>query len=302
MKAYPNNQNCSYPRLCAHRGFSMASPENTLPAFALALAMGAQEIEVDLWLSKDGHLIVCHDPSVDRTSNGTGLIKDLTLKDIKELDAGCWFSSSFKGITYPLFEEVLDLVAGKTIINIHIKSPAISYPKPDKMKNRSIQLRKHHMNHQVIMPPVEEGQEDILPAVENRPWVPYSQTNFQKILDTLDAYNNRQYVYITGEADVLSTAREMAPDLARCCLEGHMNYTIVDHAVEYGCQKLQFCKGLTTMAMINKAKKHGLICNLFWTDDADEAKAYLDLGIDCLLTNNYQPIRTGLVYLGYPVK
>ena len=297
MKAYPNNQNCSYPRLCAHRGLNMAAPENTLPAFTLAVAMGAQEIELDLWLSKDGHLIVCHDPSVDRTSNGTGFIKDLTLKEIKGLDAGGWFSSSFKGVTCPLFEEVLDLVAGKTIINIHIKSPAINYPKPEKMKNRSIVLRERHMNHQIIMPPLEEGQEDILPEVENRPWVPYSQTDFQKILDALDVYNSRPYVYITGEADVLFTAREMAPNLARCCLEGHMNYTIVDHAVEYGCQKVQFCKGLTTMTMINKAKEHGLTCNLFWADDVEEAKAYLDLGIDCILTNNFQTIRAGLVNL-----
>lgn len=294
MKTHSNNQDCSYPRLCAHRGFNMVAPEDTLPAFALAVAMGAQEIELDLWVSKDGHLIVCHDPSVDRTSNGTGFIKDLTLKEIKALDAGSWFSPSFKGVTYPLFEEVLDLAAGKTIINIHIKSPAISYAKPEKMKDRSIVLRERHNNHHVIMPPLDEDQEDILPEVENRPWVPYSQADFQKLLDALDAYHNRPYVYITGEADVLSTARDMAPDLARCCLEGHMNYTIVEHALEYGCRKVQFCKGLTTMNMIRKAKAHGLTCNLFWADDLEEAKAYLDLGIDCILTNNFQPISAGL--------
>lgn len=297
MKAYLNNQNCSYPRLCAHRGYNMVAPENTLPSFALAVAMGAQEIELDLWPSNDGHLIVCHDPAVDRTSNGTGLIKDLTLKEIKELDAGSWFSPAYRGVAFPLFEEVLDLVAGKTIINIHIKSPAINYPKPEIMKHRSIDLRERHQNHQCLMPPLEESREDILPEVENRPWIPYSQSNFQKILDALDAYQNRPYVYFSGEADVLYTAREMAPDLPRCCLEGHMNYTIVDHALEFGCQKVQFCKGLTTMKMIKKAKEHGLTCNLFWADDVEEAKAYLALGIDCILTNNYQPISTSLANL-----
>lgn len=65
-----------------------AAPENTLPAFALTVAMGAQEIELDLWSNKDGGSVVCHDPTLDITTNGKGLISEMTIKEIKALDAG----------------------------------------------------------------------------------------------------------------------------------------------------------------------------------------------------------------------
>ena len=93
---------------------------------------------------------------------------------------------------------------------------------------------------------------------------------------------------------LLHTARAMAPDISLTCLEGHMNFSIVEHALEYGCKKVQFCKGLTTQAMLDKAKANGLICNLFWADDPEEAKQYFDLGIDCILTNNYLPVSEAL--------
>ena len=121
---HPNDKECTFPRLCAHRGYNKAAPENTLPAFALAVSMGAQEIELDLWPNKDGDLVVCHDPTVDRTTNGKGLISEMTTKEIKSLDAGTWFSPAYKEIKMPLFEEVLDLFANKVITNIHIKSPS----------------------------------------------------------------------------------------------------------------------------------------------------------------------------------
>src|SRR5438876_9015920 len=64
-----------FPRVCAHRGLSGLCPENTLPAFAAAVALGADEIELDVWASRDGELVVCHDDDVARTSNGKGLVR-----------------------------------------------------------------------------------------------------------------------------------------------------------------------------------------------------------------------------------
>ena len=127
----------AFPRLCAHRGYNFIAPENTLPAFALAVSMGADEIELDLWPSKDGDLIVCHDPKVDRTTNGSGIISEMTTKEIRALDAGEWFSPAFKGTRLPLFEEVLDLLGGKVIFNIHIKSPTRTKVKNEVMSQRS---------------------------------------------------------------------------------------------------------------------------------------------------------------------
>ncbi len=294
MKTYLNETQCPYPRLCAHRGLNMAAPENTLPAFAAAVALGAEEVELDLWPDRDGDLIVCHDPSVDRTSDGYGLIRDLSTKQIRALDAGSWYSPAFQGTRFPLFEEVLELVGRRTILNIHIKSPAVNKVRSEKMMLRGRELNERHSSHAVLMPPLPETGGEILPEVERRPLVPYPETDFLHIIKLLDSCNCRDYAYITGEADVLTTARGLEPDMPRCCLEGHMNYSIVEHAVEYGCKKLQFCKGLTTQGMIDRARRSGLICNLFWADTPEEAEAYMKTGIDCVLTNNWQPVRAGL--------
>jgi len=110
-----------YPHLCAHRGLSQACPENTLPAFAAALAVGAHEIEFDLWLSRDGAPVVCHDPTVDRTTDGGGAIAELSWEEIQRLDAGIKLGESWRGIRVPRLEQVLELVAGRIGLNIHIK-------------------------------------------------------------------------------------------------------------------------------------------------------------------------------------
>jgi len=282
------------PRLCAHRGYNFIAPENTLPAFALAVAMGADEIELDLWPSKDGDLIVCHDAKVDRTTNGVGIISEMTTQEIRALDAGSWFSPAFKGTKLPLFEEVLALLGDRVVYNIHIKSPTRTKVKDPVMSQRSKEWANFYNNHIETFPPLPVGIEQVVAAYEERPLMPYPEQDFQKILDTLDAYQLRDHAYIAGEKDVLYTARKMAPDIPRCCLEGHMNFTIVEHALEYGCQKVQFCKNLTTQAMIDKARANGLICNLFWADSAKEARAYMDIGIDCILTNNIGVVKAEL--------
>ena len=289
-----NEQKTTFPRLCAHRGYNFIAPENTLPAFALAAAMGADEIELDLWPSKDGDLIVCHDPKVNRTTDGEGIISEMTTKEIRQLDAGIGFSPAFKGTKLPLFEEVLDLLGGKVIFNIHIKSPTRTKVKNEVMSQRSKEWANFYNNHIETFPPLPVGIENVVAAYEERPLMPYPEKDFRRILDTLDAYKCRETAYIAGEKDVLFTAREMAPDIARCCLEGHMNFSIVEHALEYECKKLQFCKNLTTQAMIDKARANGLICNLFWADSAKEARAYMDIGIDCILTNNIGVVKAEL--------
>lgn len=87
-------------KVVAHRGLSGACPGNTLPAFAAAIALGADEIEFDLWASRDDELVVCHDDTVDRTSNGHGAIRDLAWADIRALDAGAWFSPQWAGVPF----------------------------------------------------------------------------------------------------------------------------------------------------------------------------------------------------------
>lgn len=112
------------PELMAHRGNSALAPENTLAAFAEALRGRSQSCELDVHLSADGHVIVMHDATVDRTTNGTGAIADMTLRQLKALDAGSWFGPEFAGEPVPLLSEVVELVGDRLKLNIEIKSAA----------------------------------------------------------------------------------------------------------------------------------------------------------------------------------
>ena len=115
----PNNN----PVVVAHRGASSVAPENTLSAFTKAIEMGADVVELDVHLSKDGEVIVIHDHSVDRTTDGTGDIEHLTLAELKKLDAGSWFSNDFAEEPVPTLREALELVNGRAIVLVEIKWP-----------------------------------------------------------------------------------------------------------------------------------------------------------------------------------
>lgn len=112
-----------YPRTCAHRGFPAVAPEGTMPGFGAAIALGAQEIEFDIWWTKDGELVVSHDRNLERCSDGTGLVTDYTYEELLKFDFGAKFGNdAFKGLRIPLFEEVLAQFACQVIMNIHIKT------------------------------------------------------------------------------------------------------------------------------------------------------------------------------------
>jgi glycerophosphoryl diester phosphodiesterase len=112
------------PALMAHRGNSGLAPENTLAAFALALDTKAEWIELDVHLSADGEVVVTHDPTVDRCTNGTGAIAEMTLAELRALDAGSWFGPEFAGKTVPTLAEVVALVGDRLRLNVEIKSAA----------------------------------------------------------------------------------------------------------------------------------------------------------------------------------
>lgn len=112
-----------------HRGDAKNAPENTLISFKRTVEMGADGIELDVQMSKDGHLVVIHDERVDRTTDGIGFVKDFTLKEIKRLDAGIKFGKKFTGERIPTLYEVFDLIGNRNfIVNIEIKSGIVIYP------------------------------------------------------------------------------------------------------------------------------------------------------------------------------
>ena len=93
--------------IIAHRGYRVVAPENTLPAFEAALAYDIDMLETDVHRTKDGYLVVIHDETVDRTTNGTGLVKELTLAEIKMLDAGSYKQPMMNNVSIPTLEELL---------------------------------------------------------------------------------------------------------------------------------------------------------------------------------------------------
>ena len=229
--------NSTLPHLCAHRGVSHACPENTLPAFGAAIAMGVQEIELDLWMSADGIPIVCHDSSVDRTTNGEGIIAEMTWANIQSLDAGITLGSEWSGVRIPRFEDILNIVDGRLSINIHIKEPGF------------------------------DGQ------------------LVKLVCDLLYEQGLPQMHYIAGDEDVLEVALDHAPEIPRACLAAQK---VPDHMVtvaeKFACNRVQFGRNVTPKAL-KKAHELGLICNLFWSDELNDARSYLSMGINVVLTN-----------------
>lgn len=111
----------------AHRGASGHAPENTLAAFRKALAMGATFVETDLQLSRDARFVAIHDSSVERTTNGQGAVHDLTLAELRRLDAGAWFGSQFAGERIPTLEEVLEFAKKHDVVFYLELKPAGSW-------------------------------------------------------------------------------------------------------------------------------------------------------------------------------
>lgn len=118
----PTDEFMPYPRICAHRGFPSVAPENSIPSFASAISLGAEEIEFDLWSTVDGEIVSMHGDDLSEVSNGIGKVYEKTLRELKELDFGSKYSANFKGLQIPTFEEILKKFSCHAIMNIHLKS------------------------------------------------------------------------------------------------------------------------------------------------------------------------------------
>ena len=228
-------------RLCAHRGFSTVAPENSLPAFGSAVALGANEIEFDLWWTKDGEIVSIHDATLDRVSNGKGKVFDHTYEELLKLDFGSKTGKHFAGLKILRFEEILAKLSCHTIMNIHMK---------------------------------DVGKE-------------WDEAHVKKVLRLIDAYDARAHVYFMSSCGPLQDQlARLAPDIPRCM--GYApNKDIVDEAIKHKCQMVQLFKPYFDKSSVDRAHAAGMRVNVFWSDDPAEAKKFLDMGIDTILTNDY---------------
>ncbi len=144
------------PLLVAHRGASGHAPENTIAAFQLALDTNVDGIELDVHMALDGSIVVIHDSTVDRTTNGKGRVGKMTLEQLKSVDAGSWFNAAFpqkarsgyEGQRIPTLSEVMELVRGRARLYIEMKSPDLY---PDSLQPELLRIvRLHEMEHDVV--------------------------------------------------------------------------------------------------------------------------------------------------------
>lgn len=246
----PSDADLPYPRVCAHRGFNTIAPENTLPAFGAAVALGAEEIEFDIWETKDGHLVSMHDSTLDRVSNGTGKVWDYTLDELKKLDFGVKKGEHFKGLGIVTFEEILRKFACTTIMNIHVK------------------IWDEEVSKKEAAPP----------------------PRYEEIAALIRRYNCEKHAYMMSASDkCLKEFHEVAPEICRCVgWDGNKDpMSMPARAIKLGCEKIQLFKPYFNQATVDMATANGIICNVFWADDPDEALRYLDMGIKTILSNDY---------------
>ena len=236
-----------YPRVCAHRGFNSVAPENSMPAFGAAVAMGAEEIEFDLWCTSDGVLVSCHDGTLERVSNGQGKIYEHTFEELRQLDFGVKHGEKFKGLKIPTFEEILRQFAGRVIMNIHVKFWDQNFPNP----------------------------------------------MIEEIVGLIRKYDAQNHAYfMTRNDEILKKCMAYAPEIG-CCVgwDGNKDpMSMVDRAIAIGAYKIQLFKPYFNADTVKKAHAHGILCNVFWSDDPEETKAFREMGIDTILTNDYNLI------------
>lgn len=239
-----DDDHMKYPRVCAHRGFNAVAPENSLPAYGAAVAMGAEEIEFDVRVTKDGVPVSIHDGKLDRTSDGVGNISDYTYEELLAFDFGVKKGEAFRGMKILKVEEILAKFSCHTIMNVHLKTP--------------------------------KGAEH------------FDADALAELLRLFMKYDCEKYVYfMSGHDGTVEFLKKAAPHIPICMGAGSEKWEIVDRAIKYGCKKVQLFKPYFNQEMVDKARAHGIICNVFWSDDPEETRHYLDMGIDTILSNDY---------------
>ena len=141
------------PLFIAHRGFRSRFPENTLSAFKGAMDAGAHMIELDVTLTKDRELVVIHDDTVDRTTDGCGTVSKLTLRQLVQLDAGSWFDPRFNKERLPTLAQVLETTKNHIMVNIEIKHSAFEPNSPIDAVERQVLdiVMKYEMMETVLV-------------------------------------------------------------------------------------------------------------------------------------------------------
>lgn len=234
--------------IVAHRGASGDAPETTLAAYRLALAMGADHVEMDIHMLRDGTLVAIHDPDVDRTTNGKGQISELTLAELKTLDAGSWFNQvhpekarpEYVGLKVPTVQEVMDLVKESAMgCYIEIKDPE-RYP-----------------------------------------------PNLEAELLTL-VYKNgleKRTRILSFNARSIGKVKALDASIPTALLISGRSKSPVEDTLRVSANELAIRHGLATAQIVDAAHEKGLSLAVWTVDREQDMKRMMRIGADCLITN-----------------
>ncbi|PFH73532.1 glycerophosphodiester phosphodiesterase [Bacillus cereus] len=234
----------------AHRGASAYAPEHTLEAYQLGQQLKGDYIEIDLQMTKDGHLVAMHDETLNRTTNGTGFVKDHTLDEIKQLNAGSFFNKKYPNLAkkefedakVPTLEEIIETFGRNANYYIETKSPD-EYPG---MEEKLLEIIKHYeISDKVIIQSFsEESLRKIHSLNDNIPLV--QLLSYKKAVQLTDSEIEKYKTY---------------------CIGLGMNYKYID------------------AVYAKKIKKHGLEVHPFTVDNEKDMEKLLKWGVDGMFTN-----------------
>lgn len=257
MKNCLKDELVGYPRVCAHRGLMAFMPENTLPSLAAAVAMGAPEIEFDLRRTKDGVIVCIHDDTIDRVSDGTGYVWDMTYEELLQYDFGGKMGDQYKGLKIPTFEQILQAFAGHVIMNIELKAMGPTDPYPEDVIRHIVALiEQYECTESVYFMSLDHRAFPVL----------------QKVAPHIRRAPGSGY---NPDLDLVNTALAFGGHK----IQFDFAYAGSDEALKELCQR---------------AHALGLRCNIVLADDPQLAKHYLSLGVDTIFSNTYQYVAQGL--------
>ena len=234
-----------------HRGSQADAPMNTIPAFELSVQQGAHGIELDVHRSKDGHPVIVHDFTVDHTTNGSGLVTEKTLTELKELDAGVWFDERFQGTPIPTLGEVFEAVGKQLLINIEIKSQDVETDGVE----------------QVIADCIQQH------GMQERVWVssfnPMALHRFRQIMPTMPLG------FLIAHDSPIDT-QAIAEQLQLTYEAIHPHHTMIDRKLMDDAEVKQLLVGTWTVNDLNRAKELAALgVNVIITDTPDKLLATL---------------------------
>ncbi len=232
----------------AHRGASGLAPENTLAAVQKAMALKADMIEIDVHQTQDSVIVVIHDDTIDRTTDGKGKVRELSFREIRKYDAGSWFHADYRGEKIPALEEVLETIQGSTDLLIEIKGGG-------------------------LYPGIERRVVDLVNRHKAKSWC-CIQSFDEDVLDTVHAIDPGFILYrlFGGEVPVLPLHIGNGIRIGSIPFDGDMKGIGVN--VRFVSEDI-----------IQRTHEHGLEFFVWTVDDADTIRWMIGLGVDGVITN-----------------